>query len=113
MPGGGLAYYNCGEHSGASQPHKHVQIVPLPLADALPDETSFAGLIRSTQTELGLAEYEAFELRCLPFRSYAAVLQPGYAPFPARSKLRHVWQQDAYRANSWTNKTMYLVTSHS
>jgi len=32
MPGGGLAYFNCGEHSGASQPHKHTQVVPLPLA---------------------------------------------------------------------------------
>ena len=32
MPQGGLAYFNCGEHSGASQPHKHTQVVPLPLA---------------------------------------------------------------------------------
>jgi len=32
MPGGGLAYFNCGAHSGASQPHKHTQVVPLPLA---------------------------------------------------------------------------------
>ncbi|QDZ20432.1 ATP adenylyltransferase domain-containing protein [Chloropicon primus] len=26
----GLAFYNCGPHSGMSQPHKHVQVVPLP-----------------------------------------------------------------------------------
>ncbi|KAI7871304.1 ATP adenylyltransferase-domain-containing protein [Spinellus fusiger] len=24
-----VAFYNCGDHSGASQPHKHVQIIPL------------------------------------------------------------------------------------
>eukprot|EP00955_Chlamydomonas_euryale_P044761 352965-Chlamydomonas_euryale.AAC.25 len=45
MPHGGMAFYNCGEHSGRSQPHKHMQIdqivlpvglqvVPLPLHDA-------------------------------------------------------------------------------
>lgn len=26
MPHGGVAFYNCGEHSGRSQPHKHVQV---------------------------------------------------------------------------------------
>jgi sulfate adenylyltransferase (ADP) / ATP adenylyltransferase len=25
MPTGGVAFYNCGEHSGRSQPHKHLQ----------------------------------------------------------------------------------------
>ena len=34
MPRGGLAYFNCGAHSGASQPHKHTQVVPLPLVSA-------------------------------------------------------------------------------
>jgi ATP adenylyltransferase len=29
----GLAFYNGGAAAGASQPHKHLQIVPLPLAD--------------------------------------------------------------------------------
>ncbi len=28
-----LAFYNSGEIAGASQPHKHLQLVPLPLAD--------------------------------------------------------------------------------
>jgi sulfate adenylyltransferase (ADP) / ATP adenylyltransferase len=36
MPGGGgLAYFNRGPVSGASQPHKHMQIVPLPLNSSL------------------------------------------------------------------------------
>ena len=26
MPQGGLGFFNCGEHSGRSQPHKHVQV---------------------------------------------------------------------------------------
>ena len=29
----GLAFYNAGEVAGASQPHKHLQLVPLPLAE--------------------------------------------------------------------------------
>ena len=36
MPQGGLAYFNCGPESGASQPHKHVQVVPLPLVPDAP-----------------------------------------------------------------------------
>ena len=26
MPQGGVAFYNCGQHSGRSQPHKHLQV---------------------------------------------------------------------------------------
>ena len=33
----GLAFYNGGATAGASQPHKHLQLVPLPLAEGLPD----------------------------------------------------------------------------
>jgi ATP adenylyltransferase len=33
-----LAFYNCGAAAGASQPHKHLQLVPLPLAPGGPDE---------------------------------------------------------------------------
>ncbi len=29
----GLAFYNGGERAGASQPHKHLQMIPLPMAD--------------------------------------------------------------------------------
>lgn len=35
MPRGGLSYFNRGPVSGASQPHKHMQIVPLPLNSSL------------------------------------------------------------------------------
>ncbi len=33
---GGLGFYNGGEVAGASQPHKHLQLVPLPLDEGLP-----------------------------------------------------------------------------
>jgi ATP adenylyltransferase len=35
MPGlGGMAFFNCGSISGASQPHKHIQCIPLPMASS-------------------------------------------------------------------------------
>ncbi len=34
---GGLLFYNGGATAGASQPHKHLQVVPLPLAPDAPD----------------------------------------------------------------------------
>ena len=41
MPEGGICYFNCGPHSGASQPHKHLQIVPLPLSPGHSAATPF------------------------------------------------------------------------
>lgn len=32
-----LGFYNSGRHAGASQPHKHLQLVPLPLSAYAPD----------------------------------------------------------------------------
>lgn len=43
----GLAFFNCGPASGASQPHRHLQLVPLPLsdtADPYPFRPLFAAL---------------------------------------------------------------------
>jgi ATP adenylyltransferase len=39
----GIAFFNCGRASGASQPHRHLQLVPLPMSEA-PDPYPFAPL---------------------------------------------------------------------
>jgi len=39
----GIAFFNSGRASGASQPHRHLQLVPLPMSDA-PDPYPFAPL---------------------------------------------------------------------
>jgi len=49
----GLAFYNGGAEAGASQPHKHLQIVPLPLAPAVPG-LPFAALLESTVLDQGV-----------------------------------------------------------
>ncbi len=37
VQGEALGFYNGGESGGASQPHKHLQLVPLPIADDIPE----------------------------------------------------------------------------
>jgi ATP adenylyltransferase len=85
---GALAFYNCGEHSGRSQPHKHVQVVPLPFlgegeeGDGGDGGAPIGAIVRRALEE---AEEEAqkqgsspavAELRALPFRAYAARAPP-------------------------------------
>ncbi|KAF6265779.1 ATP adenylyltransferase-domain-containing protein [Scenedesmus sp. NREL 46B-D3] len=87
MPRGGVAFYNCGEHSGRSQPHKHLQIVPLPFQEdqasqqqqQQPQQTSAAQmpvqqLISAAQAAAGAQPLQPFPVRQAPFRAYAAVL---------------------------------------
>ncbi len=66
----GLAFYNAGPEAGASEPHKHLQLVPLPLGpgawgvpmEALFDSWSAAGAV--------------LQLLRLPFRHAFALLEP-------------------------------------
>jgi ATP adenylyltransferase len=69
----GLGFYNGGRDAGASQPHKHLQIVPLPLGD--PD----AGQALPVGPLIEAAEFEGpiGSLPGLPFRHAFARLQPG------------------------------------
>jgi ATP adenylyltransferase len=93
--GGALAFYNCGEFSGRSQPHKHVQVVPLPFAlqpassegggggaaaaaaappvapiDAIV-QAAFEAARERIRNHGGLLPH-IFALEGLPFRAYAA-----------------------------------------
>jgi len=74
MPGcGGLAYFNHGPLSGMSQPHKHVQAVPLPLegcSEAVPMGPLVAAGLEGR--EAGACN----ELRRFPFQAYGCSLPP-------------------------------------
>jgi ATP adenylyltransferase len=50
----GLAFYNSGPEAGASQPHRHLQLVPLPLSDAASSFPLAARLV-SSLGEMGTA----------------------------------------------------------
>lgn len=72
MPDGGMAYFNSGPLSGASQPHKHVQVMPLPLA---PNSTVCIPFDPCFKTSLG--EHHAGQpclLGRLPFKAWGASL---------------------------------------
>jgi len=68
MPNGGLVYFNCGENSGASQPHKHIQCIPLPLAyddDGIPLESPFH--LKFHQGAAHAKKGEIFSVHGIPF----------------------------------------------
>ena len=78
-PGGGLAYFNRGPESGASQPHKHVQVVPLPLMEG-GGEGGEGGNARAPFEPSALAAvagappYQVEPVRSLPVRAFAAAM---------------------------------------
>ena len=74
MPSGGLAFYNCGEHSGHSQPHKHMQLLPLPLSSSHPGPTPME--VHLLAAAAGKAPGEAFVPASLPFLAHCALVPP-------------------------------------
>ena len=79
FPNGALAYFNCGGEAGASQPHKHTQIVPLPLAESSGCTGSpFEGAVLEACQQAGAQQARAVPLRSLPYQCYAAVLGDRY-----------------------------------
>ncbi|KAI0746049.1 HIT-like protein [Earliella scabrosa] len=58
-----FAFYNCGDLSGASQPHKHVQLLPLDDEQGPPIEK----LARATKVE---KEGQPFSLTTLPYANH-------------------------------------------
>ena len=77
----GLAFYNCGPESGASQRHRHLQLVPFPVgpgAEPTPIERALAPVL----ADPGRATLPAY-----PFRHAAAPLPPTawQSPDPARA----------------------------
>eukprot|EP01117_Protostelium_nocturnum_P016907 TRINITY_DN6780_c0_g1_i1.p1 TRINITY_DN6780_c0_g1~~TRINITY_DN6780_c0_g1_i1.p1 ORF type:complete len:350 (-),score=96.51 TRINITY_DN6780_c0_g1_i1:61-1110(-) len=65
-----LVFYNCGKASGASQPHKHLQALPLPIDPAKP-ECSFPiePLLIRNFTEGGSKSEQVFTIKEFPFKT--------------------------------------------
>lgn len=75
FPKGALAYFNCGPESGASQPHKHIQIVPLPLADeAL--QPPFDDILDRTWQEVACKDEQPCSVHQLPYQNYFCKVSP-------------------------------------
>uniref|UniRef100_A0A7S3QRK2 HIT domain-containing protein n=1 Tax=Dunaliella tertiolecta TaxID=3047 RepID=A0A7S3QRK2_DUNTE len=104
---GGLAFYNSGEFSGRSQPHKHLQVVPLPFIDTdtgegqqqqhgMPGQHSqdtdgmgppVEPLVKQAAKASGAALFEPFPVRQLPYVCYAAMLTDGSGRDPSPQEL--------------------------
>ncbi|MBP0590196.1 phosphorylase [Paraburkholderia sp. LEh10] len=86
----GIGFYNAGAEAGASQPHKHLQIVPLPLADAGPSVPIEALL----STAVAHGDGPVGRIRGLPFRHafMRVALDPPASAGAAKSAL------DSYHA---------------
>jgi ATP adenylyltransferase len=108
----GLGFYNAGEAAGASQRHKHLQVVPLPLGsgDAFPLAERLEALApregvavpRGLPFPVALASLEALD-RCRPDAAAAALealyremlrrtgVVPGRAPYNLLATRRWLW----------------------
>jgi sulfate adenylyltransferase (ADP) / ATP adenylyltransferase len=69
-----LVFYNCGPDSGASQPHRHMQVVPLPFDSALGDPLPMQILLERTATGLKARDFTVFFCDALPFANAACML---------------------------------------
>lgn len=102
----GLAFYNGGRLAGASQSHKHLQLVPLPLSDALPLPIT---PLLPTASPLGLVT----QVSPLPF-THAFVRLRSSSPVDTldsyRALLRAVGLQDGAAAARQTGAYNLLVT---
>jgi ATP adenylyltransferase len=92
MPGGGLAYFNSGPASGASQPHRHTQVVPLPLAPEVADGAAAAGAVpfealMAAATARAAPWVEAAPLAGVPFAAHVVRLE-GAPPGGAGAALK-------------------------
>lgn len=72
----GLGFYNGGAAAGASQPHKHLQLVPFPLVESVPT-IPIEPLLRTASRAVKVGTVPG-----LPFRHVFAFLDPGLASRP-------------------------------
>ncbi|TFY66347.1 hypothetical protein EVG20_g4738 [Dentipellis fragilis] len=75
-----FAFYNCGDQSGASQSHKHLQFIPVEEEDGPPLER----VARAAHIE---SEYKPFALPSLPFANHVRRLS--ISPSASADELEH------------------------
>jgi ATP adenylyltransferase len=98
----GLGFYNGGVAAGASQPHKHLQLVPLPLSPASP-ELPIAPLLRAARDVKGIGR-----LPGLPFRHAFAWLPP----WPTQDLRRHAALLHARYRELFRSAGLRVLDSH-
>ncbi|PGH16356.1 hypothetical protein AJ80_05206 [Polytolypa hystricis UAMH7299] len=69
-----FAFFNSGEHSGASQPHRHIQFIPVEHMKAVDASHRWSPLIESLPGTSFADDLDALEPLDLPFVCFAATL---------------------------------------
>jgi ATP adenylyltransferase len=83
----GLAFYNAGTAAGASQPHKHLQLVPVPLGDG-PDPTPIDAVVDANRTPREPTFVDIFDF------PHSLILLDGSRLDPTRAdELFHTYQR--------------------
>ena len=75
----GLAFYNGGKTAGSSQPHKHLQVVPLPLTPEV-NSIPIASALATAQFQGTVGTVPGF-----PFRHAIAKLDPSWTASPPQA----------------------------
>ena len=108
-----LAFYNGGTDAGASQPHKHLQVVPLPLAEAVPGIPFASCFARAANNS------EVFRSPDLPFTHAVAPMPSGWQnnPDEAASSLHdlhhRLWHELGYTLTTDEQPVPYnLIATH-
>jgi sulfate adenylyltransferase (ADP) / ATP adenylyltransferase len=101
----GLAFYNGGAEAGASQPHKHLQLIPLPLfagdrasethpsATRLPIEPAIATALTARSFPTAQAPATSFSVPTWPFAHAIAPLTLASEPNQAGKDLHQCYRQ--------------------
>ncbi len=76
-----LGFYNAGPRAGASQPHKHLQAVPLPLHDGCSDPVPLEPWYELADVPIGTV----YRARRLPFTHSLSRLDPRWALEPRQA----------------------------
>ena len=86
----GLAFYNSGKTAGASQRHKHLQIVPVPMVpdgEKIPIDRAIA--TATFDNGIGVTSVQTLHTKSLPFRHAIAKLDSGWvhSPFDSAAEI--------------------------
>lgn len=113
IPQGALAYFNCGPESGASQPHKHIQVVPLPLADdpaIIP--SPLAQMMDKVWQDSNLQEGDSGSVHQLPYQNYFSKLSHRTTPDQLVSMYNTLLQQCSSGGEAPISYNMILSKDH-
>lgn len=88
---GGLGFFNGGRLAGASQPHKHLQFLPIPIVAESPLAMPMEALLTSPQALAGQKPLHPFVNTGLPFYNLFSIIPEDFADDTAGAVLSNIY----------------------